>query len=509
MLSGPHRINMIPGGVPYVIHTSQYETWYELSFYLINWDGKLRVFNVSDDIPGWLIGRRPDGKVCVAELRKSGTIVKQIDGVAKQFLKDPHFLGTRDVPGTDLDYAKGNGFTEIAGDVMCEILINIGHAESYDEQESYYMHTANFIIRVEPSPIKKNSSSDDGQGGGQDGGGGIATKRNLTEIRTETPPTKTKYWTGETLELAGLKIIATYDTGEEGEVTSLCAISPADGVMLSTVGDTTINISYTEKDIMKSTTVSVRVLDADSYIRNVWKEGTDEEVLEMLDKHYAGEINLHDYWQVGDERPVHISQVNNDTDVPDLLPQDRSLVIVNKGGKTLATPINGRTECAFIVLLNSYLSKYRNDGYMHSSSSGWSGSWKDCELREWINSVYAAGFPETLLPAIKEHINNTAGQKSTIIENTTDLFALPAEYEVQGLIRFGAGKSEGDLWEYFQDVSNRKQSVGGATYRWWLRSPYQGTDNVIAFCEMDTSTGYTQSTVCTSISRRIRPFGCI
>lgn len=493
MLSGPHRINMIPGGVPYVIHTSQYEYWYELSFYLIDWDGKLRVFQISEDVPGWLIGRRPDGKVCVAELRKSGTIVKTIDGQTRQLLKDPNFLGTRSAQGTDLDYAKGNGFTEIAGDVMCEILINIGHAESYDEQESYYMHTANFIIRVEPSPIKKNDGGDDG--------GGEETTKTLTGLRVTEVPNKTTYWVGDTLDLAGLQVTADYSDGDTSDVTTKCTLSVANGQALTSVETVEAVASFTEKGVTKTAafTYEVRAFNPAA----AWTSGSDADVAEMLRRHYAGEIDLQNIWSVGDERTVQLPAMEGMRSGESHEAQEVVFVIVNKGGKTLVNPEGGKTECAFIVQQKySLLSK----GIMNLTASKM--GWMDSDRRTWLNTVYRDAIPEPLRSAFKMHINAARSASSAELDTAEDYFAFSALEEVIGT-NSASQSGEGRQWDYYKTEANRQYKGRDASTSWWMRSAmssprnnyYKITWNGTSY---GASTGYSVYE-----AGDIVPFGCL
>ena len=64
----------------------------------------------------------------------------------------------------------------------------------------------------------------------------------LTGISVAANPTKTAYNPGETIDYAGLEVIATYSDGSTEDVTSLCSISPAAGTVIN--ADTTVAISY-------------------------------------------------------------------------------------------------------------------------------------------------------------------------------------------------------------------------------------------------------------------------
>ena len=71
-------------------------------------------------------------------------------------------------------------------------------------------------------------------------------------------PTMTTYTVGESLDLTGLVVTATYDDGSSKEVTGY-ETSPEDGTVLDTVGSQTVTVSYTEGDVTKTTTFTVTV----------------------------------------------------------------------------------------------------------------------------------------------------------------------------------------------------------------------------------------------------------
>ena len=82
--------------------------------------------------------------------------------------------------------------------------------------------------------------------------------KELDYITITTPPTQTEYVTGDTLDLTGIVVVATYDDGTFLDVTANCTFSPADGATL-TANDTTITVSYTEAGITKTATQNISV----------------------------------------------------------------------------------------------------------------------------------------------------------------------------------------------------------------------------------------------------------
>ena len=77
----------------------------------------------------------------------------------------------------------------------------------------------------------------------------------LTGITVDTPPTKTSYKIDETLDLSGIKVIASYDNETTKDVTSQCTFNPANGSSFNTTGNQNISISYQEKSTTQSITV--------------------------------------------------------------------------------------------------------------------------------------------------------------------------------------------------------------------------------------------------------------
>lgn len=81
----------------------------------------------------------------------------------------------------------------------------------------------------------------------------------LTEINITAMPIKTEYLLNESLDLAGIIVMATYNNGTTSVVTPDCVYAPANGDTLSVLGTQTINVSYTENGITKTKTFSVEV----------------------------------------------------------------------------------------------------------------------------------------------------------------------------------------------------------------------------------------------------------
>jgi hypothetical protein len=84
--------------------------------------------------------------------------------------------------------------------------------------------------------------------------------RTLSSIAVTTQPGTTTYYTGQSLNTTGLVVTAYYDNSTSAVVTSACTLSPANGSVLNTAGTVTVNVSYTENSVEKTTTFQVTVI---------------------------------------------------------------------------------------------------------------------------------------------------------------------------------------------------------------------------------------------------------
>lgn len=215
-----------------------------------------------------------------------------------------------------------------------------------------------------------------------------------------------------------------------------------------------------------------------------WSDASDAELAEYLQKHYAGEINLHDYWNIGDTRTVHLSAMPATVVKESHVEQDVEFQLVNAGGKQFS---DGR-ECAFIVQVKDLLTNTRGSsetGMMNSTNTN-VGGWKECERRVWCNSVFRAALPEAARNLFKLHKNKTSkGNRSKTLDETKDYFALPCAYNIFGTIGsvgpVAAPNEDTVHWSYYVSGNRAKYPRGsGSNKSWWLRSPY--LSNGANFC---------------------------
>ena len=331
----------------------------------------------------------------------------------------------------------------------------------------------------------------------------ITVKRVLTGLSITTQPAKTSYYKGDTLDLTGMVVTATFSSGASEDVTSGCSFSPAAGSALSSYGTVTVTVTYTENGVTKTAlfTVSVSVKTV------TWAGGTDEEIVAMVEAADQGVINLSDYWAVGDIRTVQLSAMSATGVGESHAAQQVDLVLMHAGGYDLnAAVASGRTKCSFVVGLKDSLAEA---GYMNSSNTN-SGSWNGSARRTWCNNVFRNAIPSTLRAIFKQFKTVTAQTYNGSTNQTSvDYFALPAEREIFDARNYCNQTEYNALFQfdYYKTASNRVKKLGktGAASYWWGRSPnyYNSTD----FCIVDS--GGSADISGASYTRGLAPFGCI
>ena len=206
-----------------------------------------------------------------------------------------------------------------------------------------------------------------------------------------------------------------------------------------------------------------------------WSTGTDAEIAQALEDHYNGIIDLTDYWSVGDSRSVTLSATTNNNGTPAMSSQVVNFVLLNAGGKPLATPINGIEECVFIAGLVNKLSE---NGKMKNSSTSSSEGWADMSLRTWCNNSFRGAIPQTLRNCFKQFINHTAAASKKV--TTTDYFSPPAEKEYYGSNSVSNGSYEEELsrFKYFENhgfAYSWLRSCRSSYLAFYVRTGYQGS----------------------------------
>ena len=228
-------------------------------------------------------------------------------------------------------------------------------------------------------------------------------------------------------------------------------------------------------------------------------DGTDTEIENMIEAHYAGKINISDYWAVGDKRTIHHNAMDATGVSESHRANDYAYVIIGIEHDDLVTAINGKTKAAITIQTermlyldttteyNTSYSASHECGYINGSSTN-SGGWEGCARRTWCNNVYKKCLPtyiQNMMKQVKKLAS--AGSRSSTIKASNDYAFLPSEIEVFGSIKYSFA-GEGEQYQYFKNATaNRYKkpyfSSDFVSGRYWERSPYFNSGN--KFCHVD------------------------
>ena len=234
-------------------------------------------------------------------------------------------------------------------------------------------------------------------------------------------------------------------------------------------------------------------------------DGTDAEIAKMIEAHYAGKINISDYWAVGDKRTIHHNAMDATGVSESHKANNYAYIIIGIEHDDLVTAINGKTKAAITIQTERMLyldttTEYNNSydalheyGYMNSSSTN-SGGWEGCARRAWCNNVYKKCLPAYIQNMMKQvkKLTSVESQNGTI-KTSNDYAFLLSEIEIFGRIMHSFA-GEGKQYQYFKNATanNYKKPRYGSIYvsgYYWERSPRSASNH---FCgvSIDGSASY-------------------
>ena len=250
--------------------------------------------------------------------------------------------------------------------------------------------------------------------------------------------------------------------------------------------------------------------------------GTDGQIAKMIQAHYDNQINIADYWAVGDMRSVSLSAMSATGVGESHRAQDVQFVIGDFDHDDLETPINGHTKAAVTILQKDCLMDASNasnpvnglsnseKGYMNSSNLN-SGGWKNCSRRTWCNNVFFAALPSAWQSMVKtvNKKSGTGGSSSSGTAVTTDKIFLASEIEIFGSTTYSVS-GEGAQYQYYKNAkANRykmpKYTSSSVTLIYWERSTVGGGAQEFCTVHDDGSQYYSTS----SSAYGIAPCLCI
>lgn len=230
-------------------------------------------------------------------------------------------------------------------------------------------------------------------------------------------------------------------------------------------------------------------------------DGTDTEIENMIEAHYAGKINISDYWAVGDKRTIHHNAMDATGVSESHRANDYAYVIIGIEHDDLVTAINGKTKAAITIqterilyldTTTEYNTSYNAShecGYINSSNTN-SGGWEGCARRAWCNNVYKKCLPTYIQNMMKQVKKLTSvGNRSSTIKVSNDYAFLLSEIEIFGSTTYSYA-GEGKQYQYFKNaIANRykkpRYDDSHVSGHYWERSPDSSSEN--KFCHVNIS----------------------
>ena len=236
-----------------------------------------------------------------------------------------------------------------------------------------------------------------------------------------------------------------------------------------------------------------------------WSDGSNEEIANMINAADNNELNLSDYWSIGQERIVRLDAINtgytsSDTVKAGLLSQPAQDVIL-----VLMDNSYNNNNINFVVGQKNCLTEI---GYIGSSNTISFHYWNGCGLDHTINRYYFSALPVQLRTKIKlikvPCLSNYNNYSQTDVDERITLFSLN---EVGG-----PGYSmtaEGSLVQYYKTASNRikKRGMSNVDTTWLTRS-VKSSDSPYYFCSISADATYSFSTA-SNYGDYVSPFFCI
>lgn len=202
--------------------------------------------------------------------------------------------------------------------------------------------------------------------------------------------------------------------------------------------------------------------------------GSDDEVAAMINDHYAGLIDVAEYWQIGDMRTITLNAIASGTTGESQSSKNVQLVIIGINHDDKA---DGSGKAIITVQTKSGLSA---KGYMNPAYNGpLYALWSASKRREWCNSNFKSALPSYLQNLIKPvtkysnrycHSGYSGYSSYRTHEATTDSVFLLGEYEIWGqhhlTSEFGELSADGVQYEYMKTQSNRNPDTSLGSDRW-------------------------------------------
>lgn len=284
----------------------------------------------------------------------------------------------------------------------------------------------------------------------------------------------------------------------------ITARSMDENIVTATVSGNTITLAPGNTLVKGATTVIVEVSGNPQYaigtaeitvnknygIKYVtWADGTDAEIADMVAAADNGDIDLHDYWSVGDERVVRLSAMTAsgsntfgswNVGEPHVA-QDITLVLMDTDRYELETPVlnmdgTPRNRCSFVVGMKNALLE---TGYLQSGNTpSQTTVWGTMHRRYWCDAAFPGALPTDLVSAFKRFNVIFRGQNNYSISSIVSLFSMFSLGEITEVEPDYYDDTERNavlpVLEYYNTPENRIKHAGlnGGIVKYWTRSSF-------------------------------------
>lgn len=324
----------------------------------------------------------------------------------------------------------------------------------------------------------------------------LFTERSIKRLESIeiTHQPRYQFVVNELFSLEDLEVTAYYSDGTSQVVTDKVTSSKEAGSRLQYEQDIEVTLTYYEEGITRITSYTAYVTDVEIVD---WTNGSDEQVVAMVQAADKGRINLHDYWNVGQARRIEVGNIGDDgyvfrAGVPmNQVPVD--LVLVDYGENyLLSKPTETRTTGNFIVQYKYALPVDGALGARFFTSSKeyewiWDKKFQDCLMDEWMNIGLAEDWFIPNHPAYFQSIMKTVkvpfaadGTTGNSVEYLGRQCFFPSETEIFGRAVHTHSFEETycHQWTYYAiDNENRKRyrgitgTISDSPVAYWTRSP--------------------------------------
>ena len=206
-----------------------------------------------------------------------------------------------------------------------------------------------------------------------------------------------------------------------------------------------------------------------------------EEIGVMLVRHYNGDINLANFWSVGDTKQITYSSMlaNGVDETHKSLTQ--KIVILGFDHDTIS---GGRKSAITLGFLNGL----GNPGYMHPTNTN-VGGWSSSNRRAWCNKTFFYSLPPVLRKLIKPVDKlYSNGNMTSVINTCSDKCFLLSESEIVGPDCTMSYGGEGDQYPFFiggESLKKKQNDTVSGYDNWFTRSASKADSNQYVYVESD------------------------